>query len=458
MDIISTETIEKAVYELCFKACTCLDDRIYSQILFAYEKSEDEYSKNLLKAILTNAKIAYDKKMPLCQDTGRVIVFVEIGQNVIVKGDLIEDAINSGVAKCYKENFFRKSTVKNAVFDRSNTGDNTPAIIYTKQIPGNKVKINVLIKGAGSENKSRLEMMLPVSSEEEIIEKCSEMILFAGENSCPPMFTGIGIGGTADKAFLLSKYAFVSDEFSDSENDLANKILKRVNSSKTRLKGNYVQNVKVKTCASHIASLAVALTVNCHSDRVSGCIISENHIEYLHKIPEFRDFDDERSLKEINAADIDSLKKLKEGEEFFLSGEIYIARDAAHKRMSEMIKNGETLPFDLNDKIIFYAGPCPAKKDEIIGSVGPTTSSRLDKYLKEFYAAGLFATVGKGDRSPDAVRVIKNSGGKYFKAQGGIAALTAQKIKSCELIAFEDLGPEAIYKIYAEKLPLETCV
>ena len=441
---VSTELIKNAVYKLCFEANTCLDDRVYSKILSAYNSSNDK----ILKTILQNAKISYETKKPLCQDTGQVLVFVEIGQNVKLTGEFIDSAINSAVEKCYIENYFRKSVVQNAVFDRTNTKNNTPAIIYTKIVEGDEIKIKVLIKGAGSENKSKLEMMLPTASDEEVIACCGDLILSAGENACPPMFVGIGIGGTADKASIISKEVLVSECFTTQEQELASKIKDYVNS---KSRNNYVLDVKLKSIATHIACLPVSITINCHSDRTSSCTIKKGEINYEHQTPYFMNFEDREDIKEVFANDVEIIKSLQQGEEVLLTGEIYVARDMAHKRMVE----AENLPIDVKDKIIFYAGPCPNKPNEAIGSVGPTTASRMDRYAVELYNKGLLATIGKGSRSEDVKTAIKENNAKYFTVIGGVAALLSDKVKSSEIIAYEDLGAEALYKLYVEKFPIK---
>ena len=442
MKTISTELIKEAIYKLCFEANTCLDNSVYSKILASYNSTNDK----VLKAILQNAKVAYEKKLPLCQDTGQVLVFVEIGQEVQITGEFIDDAINSAVEKCYIENFFRKSVVKNAVFDRDNTKTNTPAIIYTKVVKGDEVKIKVLIKGAGSENKSKLEMMLPTSNEEEIIEKCSELILSVGKNACPPMVIGIGIGGTADKASILSKEVLVCDEFEQEELELAEKIKNKVNE-----KGNLILDVKVKSIATHIACMPVSITINCHSDRFSSCTIKGNDVIYHHQKPDFISFEEIEETKEVYTSDVETIKSLNIGDEVLLTGEIYVARDMAHKKMLEE----KELPIDIKDKIIFYAGPCPNSPDRVIGSIGPTTAGRMDKFAVELYDKGLLATIGKGDRNIDVQNAIKRNNAKYFTVIGGVAALLADTVKKKEIIAYEELGAEALYLIKVKKLPVK---
>lgn len=458
MNIISTEQVKKAVYQLCLKANTQLPKSVYSKILKAYyEADENSEIKEILKCIIQNAKIAYDTKKPLCQDTGQVIVFVEVGQNVMLQGDLLENAINEGVKESYIQNYFRKSVVANAVFDRNNTKTNTPAIIYSKFIAGDEIKISVLVKGGGSENKSCLKMLLPTLNEDEIVHKCAKMIFEAGKNACPPMFVGIGIGGCADSAAVASKKVFIGEKYDENEFRLAKKIKKAVNEfAPEPFKGAYLLDVKVKSLPTHIACMPVAITINCHSDRTSNCVLKNNEIIFMDEPVEYVEICEKKAeKKEIFVDDVQGIKALKQGETVLLTGEIYVARDMAHKKLTEMLENGEELPFEIKDKMIFYAGPCPNKPDEVIGSVGPTTASRMDKYAVLFYEKGLLATIAKGDRSEEVYNCVKKCGAKYFGVVGGIAALLAQKVKKSEIIAFEELGAEAIYKLYVEKFPVK---
>ncbi len=456
MSKISTELIKQAVYNLCFQANTCIQKDVYSKILSAYKNTESNETKEILASILCNAETAYRTKKPLCQDTGQVIVFLKIGQEVCLEGGYIVDAINSAVEKCYSENFFRKSVVKNAVFDRVNTNTNTPVIIYTNFIEGDEAEITAVIKGAGSENKSKSEMLLPTLSENEIIEKCAELILTSAQDACPPMFIGIGIGGTLDKACSASKEAGFCRKFDEREIKFSEEIKRIVNSkSSERYSDAYVLDVKTKVLPTHIACMPVSITINCHSDRFSGCIIKNDKILYKHEIPEFYEISGEqKGLKEVFVNNTDEIKSLKRGGKVLLTGEIYVARDMAHKRMCEMMKISGNLPFDINNKIIFYAGPCPAGKGRVIGSIGPTTASRMDKYAVELYNKGLLATIGKGGRSRELENVILKNNAKYFSVTGGIAAMLSEKVKSSEVIAFEDLGAEAVYKLYVEKFPV----
>lgn len=452
MSEISTKIIKEAIYKLCYEANTCLDDKVYSTVLNAYNQTNGE-EQQILKAILQNAQIAYEKRMPLCQDTGQVIVFVEIGQDVKLTGEFIEDAINSAVKECYCDNYFRKSVVKNAIFDRENTKTNTPCIIYTNFVQGDEIKLQVLIKGAGSENKSKLEMMLPTSTEDNIVKNIGEMILSAGENACPPMFVGIGIGSTADKAFVMSKKALLLDE----ETDLGKKIKNYINSkAPDKYRNTFVLDVKVLTSATHIACMPVAITINCHSERTSSCTINGENIIHEHKTPNFIDFEENTfDKKVINTKDIEQIRELKQGEEILLNGEIYVARDMAHKKLFDLMQNNKELPIDIKDKIIFYAGPCPKKDGQISNSIGPTTASRMDRFAPHLYENGLLATIGKGNRNEEVIASIRKNNAKYFTIQGGVAAFLSEKIEKSEIIAFEELGAEAIYKLEVKNFPIK---
>lgn len=458
--MISTKTIENAVYNLCIQANTILPDDIFTKILNAYNSEKNSDAKQALGLILENAKMAYEKKMPLCQDTGQVLVFVK-GRSKYIP-DNINEIINDSVSKAYEENFYRKSVVKNALFDRTNTKTNTPCIIYTEITNNDELEIEILLKGGGSENVCTVSMLSPTASEDEIIEFVVSVIKKAGAKACPPYFVGIGIGGTMEYAGILSKKALLLEEnIDENHKNLAEKIKKAANELNIGAAGlggaSTALDVKIITDFTHIACMPIAITINCHSSRHAKCKIKENKINYYPQdkvknyISEETDFSD---FIKIHTSDIAKLKSLEQGQKVLLSGEIYTARDMAHKRLVEMIEKGEKLPFDLKDKIIFYAGPCPCSSDCIIGSIGPTTSSRMDKYAPILYKNGILATIGKGERSEEVKEAIKQVGGLYFTAIGGIACYLSGKILSSSLVDFGEYGTEAIYKLEIENFPL----
>lgn len=482
--MVDEKNIEKIVYDLCVKANTVLPEDVFDKILTAYETGTNEDAKQALGLILTNAQMAAEKKMPLCQDTGQVLVFVK-GRNIPAN---INELINNAVEKAYKENYFRQSVVKNALFDRTNTKTNTPSIIYT-EIADCELEIDLLLKGGGSENVCATQMLSPTATEDEIVDFVVSVVKKASAKACPPYFIGIGIGGTMEYAGILSKKALIWEEnglddgglgnppyandidaggiaippYSNNNKNLAKKIQDAVNELGIGAAGlggaSTALDVKLLTDFTHIACMPVAVTINCHSMRHASFKEREKRKE------EKKDFFNSKNFNasthqlidlstKVHSSDISKLKSLKVGQNILLSGEIYTARDMAHKRLLEMMEKGEELPFDLKDKIIFYAGPCPCADECVVGSIGPTTSARMDKFAPVFYQKGVLATIGKGERSEEVKAAIKQTDGLYFTIIGGIACYLSEKFKKKELIAFEDLGAEAIYKFEVEDLPL----
>ncbi|MFA6990265.1 MAG: fumarate hydratase [Candidatus Gastranaerophilaceae bacterium] len=466
---IKTILIQEAVENLCLQANLYLSKDVYSAFYKAYVKETNSKAKNVLLQILTNAKLAAEFGKPLCQDTGIVVVFLEIGQDVVLTGEYVEDSINQAVLNCYKQNYFRKSIVNCPYSERKNTKTNTPAIIHTKIVYGDNIKISVAIKGGGSENMSALKMLNPTDEEDRIIDFVVKTVKNAGIKSCPPVRIGIGIGGSFEQSAILSKKALLEkiktpealQNLSDDNSKLEYKILQslnRLNIGPMATGGEFTcYGVNILSRPCHIASMPVAVNINCHSSRHACCVISENKITYNDKDFEynFEEISDVNlNIKELKLDDISAMRSLKKGDEVYITGTLYTARDVAHKKLVEMIKNKEKLPFDIKNKTIFYAGPCPAKPGEIIGSIGPTTSSRMDKFSPVLYDNGVIATIGKGERNEDVVNAIKKNKALYFSITGGVAVLLSQKIKKAEIIAFPELESEAIYKLEVEKLPV----
>lgn len=463
--MISQKTIEEAVYDLCVKANTTLPDNVFTKIFEAYNCEKNPDAKQALGLILENAKMAYEKKMPLCQDTGQVLVFIKGNSKYIPNN--INEIVNSAVAKSYKENFYRKSVVKNAIFDRANTKTNTPCIIYTEITDKDELEIEVLIKGGGSENVCAVQMLSPTANEEEIAKFVVSIVKKAGAKACPPYFIGVGIGGTMEYAGILSKKALLLDEnIDENHKNLAEKIKNAINELKIGAAGlggaSTALDVKILTDFTHIACMPVVVTINCHSTRHAKCIIEKKakcKNKNVKSQPPLINLSTcppsyfENYIK-VHTSEINKLKSLKQGQNVLLSGEIYTARDMAHKRLVEMIEKGENLPFNLKDKIIFYAGPCPCSDECIVGPIGPTTSSRMDKFAPILYENGVLATIGKGERSEEVKKAVKKVGGLYFTAIGGIACYLSGKFKRKSLVTFEDLGTEAVCKFEVEDLPL----
>lgn len=420
---LDTKIIYDAIFNLIEIANTNLPQDVYNKL--------SNYNCNYKNEILKNAYLAQSKKRPLCQDTGQVLVFLEIGQDVILNGEYVESAINRAVKDCYIKNFYRKSTVQDALYNRTNRGDNTPAIIHTQIVEGDEIKLMLGIKGGGSENMTFLKMFNPTASEAEIFEYVEKCAAEAGENACPPMSIGIGIGGCAETAAFLAKKALF----------FGKTIEKEVKN---------VFEIRIMTAPTHIACMPVCLNLSCHSKRSASAKIKNGEIIYTSSFQKYNDVETSSNAREIMVSDISALKNLKNDEEILLSGIIYTARDAAHQKLVQILEGGGKPPIELKNTVIFYAGPCPAAPGENIGPIGPTTSKRMDKFAPVLYENGVIATIGKGDRT------IKGLNALYFKANGGIACVLQNCIKKCELVCFEELGTEAIYRLYVEKLPLKT--
>ncbi len=439
--IIDTKLISDAVYKLCAGANTIYSKDLYKKILA--HMRDDESLK--YKLILENIKLAYETKRPLCQDTGQVIVFVKIPQNVQFCGDDINAAVNDGVKRAYTEFYFRKSVVKDALFDRENTKDNTPAIVYY-EFGGEDIKIDVLVKGAGAENYSAVKMFKPSDSEDEICDYICESVNTAGEKVCPPVVLGIGIGGTMEYAALLSKKAFFCEQSTSTES-LKEKLRNRLN--------NVLLDAKVLTAPTHIASLPVAVTINCHCTRHASCIIRNEEIFYNQESPDFVKTDIDLKAVKVKTNELYKLRSIAGGSNILLSGEIYTARDAAHARFFDIWKNNKEFPVILKDKIIFYAGPCPAAPGEIIGPVGPTTSMRMNKYADlTFNVLQAAAVIGKGECPPMIREFASMTKGRYLTAVGGVSCVLSKCVERSEIVAFDDLGAEAVYKLIVKDLPL----
>lgn len=430
---INSSQITDAVSYLCQNAACFLPEEVYNGLVkFGCEE------------ILLNAYLAFKTCRPICQDTGITVVFIDIGQNVLIEGENLEAAINKGVEKGYKEGFLRKSIVSDPVYDRKNTDTNTPAVIHTRIVPGSTIKLTVALKGSGSENKSTVKMLDPADGIEGILNFVEKTVKKAGTSSCPPVHVGVGIGGTMEQAALLAKRALLTHP--EPVSVLEKQIYERVR--------HISFGVSVATQGCHIAGLPVAVNLNCHAARHAQITIDENtvipeKIEPDFKIPFNTSKVDYSSYKKVTLPLTEStVNELKIGDNVLISGEIYTARDAAHKKF---VENG--IPFDIKGKTIYYTGPCPATENEIIGPAGPTTSGRMDNFTPNLLDLGLKGMIGKGERTSEVLSSIKKNRAVYFGATGGTACLLSEKIKSAEIIAYPELGPEAVYKLNVVDFP-----
>ncbi len=420
-------------------------------------------ARMILSILQENSRIAMDTGLPVCQDTGIDVVFLEIGQDIQVEGD-IRAAVNAGIAQGTKNGFLRSSVCD--PLTRKNSGDNTPAQIHIEMVPGRSFSMTVLPKGCGSENMSALFMLPPSSGREGIINCVLDQVKKAGSNPCPPGIIGIGIGGTMEVAALLSKKALLRPVGTMSSREdvalLEKEIYGRINATgigPQGLGGDMTTfAVHIETEACHIASLPVAVNIQCHAARqakarlvngkwsiedvqVSSCAISDG--------PRW----EEGATRVDLPMDRSTASKLKAGERILLNGTLFTGRDQTHKRMVDFMDQGLELPIDLDGQLLYYVGPSPAPPGRVIGSAGPTTSYRMDAYTPRLLEHGLVATMGKGRRSAGVREALKRHGAIYLATIGGAGAYLSERISSCELVAFEDLGPEAMFKMEVRDFP-----
>ncbi|TGN20164.1 fumarate hydratase [Leptospira idonii] len=447
----------------------------------AWKKEESPPAKNALFQILKNSKMAAFGNRPLCQDTGIVVVFVKMGSHLIIESDkTLQELIDDGVRKAYTfpENPLRASVVANPESLRNNTKDNTPAIVHTEMVTGNEIHFWVAAKGGGSENKAKFAILNPSDS---IVDFVLESIPKMGAGWCPPGVLGIGIGGTAEKAVLMAKRSLMDPiDIQDLKQKgpknnvekLRLELYEKVNRLGIGAQGlgglTTVLDVKIETFPTHAASLPIAIIPNCAATR---------HIHFTlndEKIPEFippsldvwpdPEMKEDISLgKVINLDTItqEEIRSWKSGDRLLLRGKILTGRDAAHKRMTEIWKEGKEIPFDLKGKFIYYVGPVDPKPgtDEVVGPAGPTTSTRMDKFTEQVLErTGLFGMIGKAERGKETIDLIQKFGSVYLIAVGGAAYLVSQAIRKSKIVAFEDLGMEAVHEFEVYDMPVLVAV
>lgn len=442
----------------------------------AYDREANQAAKDAIAQILINSRMCAEGHRPICQDTGIVNVFVDVGLDV--KFDLsmsLDDAINEGVRQGYLENtnVLRASVLADPAFGRKNTKDNTPAVIHYKLVPGNKVDITVAAKGGGSENKSKLAMLNPSDS---IVDWVLKTVPTMGAGWCPPGMLGIGIGGTAEKAMMLAK-ALMEEINMDEllrrgpENkieELRIEIFEKVNALGIGAQGlgglTTVLDIKIKDYPCHAAGKPVGMIPNCAATRHAHFQLDGSGPAHI-QAPKLEDYPevtwDASKSKRVNLDTItqEEMNSWQPGDTLLLSGTMYTGRDAAHKRLVEMIDNGEELPVDLKGKFIYYVGPVDPVRDEVVGPAGPTTATRMDKFTRKVLEhTGLFGMIGKADRGPTAIEAIKDNQATYLMAVGGAAYLVSKAVREAEVVAFADLGMEAIYKFVVEDMPVSVAV
>ena len=446
----------------------------------AYNKEQSQAAKDAIAQILINSRMSAEGRRPICQDTGIVTCFVKIGMNVQWDSDLtVQQMVDEGVRQAYTnaDNPLRASVVTDPAGARKNTQDNAPAVVHVEMVAGDKVEIQIAAKGGGSENKTKMVMLNPSDDVAEWVEKTVPLM---GAGWCPPGMLGIGIGGTAEKAALLAKESLMEavdiHELQQrgaqtTEEALRLDIYDRVNRLGIGAQGlgglTTVLDVKVKSAPTHAASKPVCMIPNCAATRHVHFILDGSGPAELTP-PKLSDWpqvtwevgDNVRrvNLDNITKADV---QEWRSGETVLLSGKILTGRDAAHKRIQEMLANGEGLPegVDFTNRFIYYVGPVDAVRDEVVGPAGPTTSTRMDKFTEMMLGeAGLTGMIGKAERGPATIASIKQHKAVYLMAVGGAAYLVAKAIKKARVVAFADLGMEAIYEFEVEDMPVTVAV
>ncbi len=450
----------------------------------AYEREQSPAAKDAIAQILTNSRMSAEGHRPICQDTGIVNVFLKIGMDVRFEGfaGTLDDAINEGVRQGYNhpDNTLRASIVADPQFDRKNTKDNTPAVINVEIVAGDKLDITVAAKGGGSENKSKLVMLNPSDS---VVDWVLKTVPTMGAGWCPPGMLGIGIGGTAEKAVLLAKQSLMEDldmyelqaksargDRLSKVEDLRLELFEKVNALGIGAQGlgglTTVLDVKINMYPTHAAGKPVAMIPNCAATRHAHLVMDGRGPVYLsapslslwpdvHWAPDYK-----KSKKvDLNHLSKTEIAQWKAGDTLLLSGKILTGRDAAHKRIQDMLAKGEKLPVDFTNRTIYYVGPVDPVKGEAVGPAGPTTSTRMDKFTEMMLAqTGLISMIGKAERGPAAVEAIKKHKSAYLMAVGGAAYLVSKAIKSAKVVGFADLGMEAIYEFDVVDMPVTVAV
>jgi len=451
-----------------------------SHLASAYEREQSPAAKDAIAQILTNSKMSALGHRPICQDTGIVNVFLKIGMDVRWEGftGSLEDAINEGVRRGYNhpDNMLRASVVDDPQFARKNTKDNTPAVIFTQIVPGNKVDVTVAAKGGGSENKSKMYMLNPSDN---IVDWVLKTVPTMGAGWCPPGILGIGIGGTPEKAMLMAKESLMGPVdiqeliARGSQNrieELRLEIFDKVNKLGIGAQGlgglTTVLDIKIMDYPTHAASLPVAMIPNCAATRhvhfhLHGDGPAKLEAPSLSDWPDVTWTPDTKKSKRVNLDTLtaEEVAGWKEGETLLLNGKILTGRDAAHKRIQDMLAKGEELPVSFKNRVIYYVGPVDPVGNEAVGPAGPTTSTRMDKFTEMMLSqTGLISMIGKAERGPTAIEAIKKHKSAYLMAVGGAAYLVSKAIQTAKVVGFADLGMEAIYEFDVKDMPVTVAV
>ena len=444
----------------------------------AYQRELNPAAKDAIAQILINSRMCALGHRPICQDTGIVNIFLNVGMNVQWQADMsVSDMCNEGIRRAYldPDNKLRASIMEDPDGARKNTGDNTPGVIHYEIVMGDTVEVHVSAKGGGSEAKAKVAMLNPSDS---VVDWVLSMVPLMGAGWCPPGMLGIGIGGTAEKAMLLAKQALlepidIQDLQARGANNRAEELrielydkVNRLGIGAQGLGGmTTVMDVKVKDYPAHAANKAVAIIPNCAATRHTHFVLDGSgaatfKAPNLEDWPEVtREIGDNVKRVDLDNSTHDEVRSWKPGDTLLLSGKMFTGRDVAHKKMVEMLEKGEPLPVDMKGRFIYYVGPVDPMRDEVVGPAGPTTATRMDKFTHTMLEkTGLLGMIGKAERGPVAIEAIKEFEAVYLMAVGGAAYLVSQAIKAAKVVGFPELGMEAIYEFELEDMPVTVAV
>ena len=449
----------------------------------AYEREQSTAAKDAIAQILTNSRMCAEGHRPICQDTGIAVVFLKVGMNVQWDAKMsVQDMINEGVRRAYNntDNKLRASVLLDPAGKRQNSKDNTPAVVHYEIVPGDQVDIICAAKGGGSETKTKMAMLNPSDS---IVDWVIKTVPAMGAGWCPPGILGIGIGGTPEKAMLMAKESLMDPvnihELRDKAaagavlsrvEELRLELMDKVNALGIGAQGlgglTTVLDVKIMDYPTHAASLPVAMIPNCAATRHVHFHLDGSGPAKLEP-PKLEDWPQVTWKADTNVAtrvNLDTLTKeevaaWKPGQTLLLNGKMLTGRDAAHKRIADMLEKGEKLPVDFTNRVIYYVGPVDPVRDEVVGPAGPTTATRMDKFTRMMLEqTGLISMIGKSERGPVAIDAIRDNKSAYLMAVGGSAYLVSKAIKEAQVVGFADLGMEAIYEFTVQDMPVTVAV
>ncbi len=443
----------------------------------AYEREQSPAAKDAIAQILINSRMCAEGHRPICQDTGIAVVFLKVGMNARWDATMsVQEMVDEGVRRAYNnpDNKLRASVLLDPAGARTNSKDNTPSVVHTEIVPGDHVEVICAAKGGGSENKSKFHALNPSDS---IVDWVLKTVPTMGAGWCPPGILGLGIGGTPEKAMLLAKeslmapvdiHELIARGPQNRVEELRLELYEKVNALGIGAQGlgglTTVLDVKILDYPTHAASLPVAMIPNCAATRHAHFHLDGSGPAKLEP-PDLVDWPkltyDASKGKRVDLDTItrDEVASWQPGDVLLLNGKLLTGRDAAHKRMVDMLNQGEKLPVDFTNRFIYYVGPVDPVRDEAVGPAGPTTATRMDKFTRQMLEqTGLLGMVGKAERGPAAIEAIRDNKAVYLMAVGGAAYLVSKAIRAARVAAFGDLGMEAIYEFEVKDMPVTVAV